>query len=155
MLSKESQPCTVDERTGYDDCLFGYVEDQIGCSAPWWSSVARTEGRLPVCNSSGQYHDLSRFSHKVLGWSPKQVFERIGCTVKCDRVEFSSVPYSRIVKDDAEGGGRVSEEAWVKLFSHDSQLVLFRSRSCSTFDPGTTRPRGSTTSTPWSHSSRT
>ena len=122
MLSKESQPCTVDERTGYDECLFGYVEHQIGCSAPW-SSVVRTE-MLPVCNSSGQYHDLSRVSHKVLGWSPKQVFERIGCSAKCDRVEFSSVPYSRIVKDDAEGGGRVSEEAWVKTFSHDSQLVL-------------------------------
>ena len=127
MLSKETQPCTGDndgnERTGYDECMFGYVEDQIGCSAPW-SSVARRE-RLPVCNSSSQYQNFSRVSHKVLSWSPKQVFKRIGCSAKCDRVEFSSVPYSRIVKDDAEAGGRVSEKVRVKIFPQDSQLDLF------------------------------
>ena len=110
MLNRESHPCTGDdgneERTGYDECMFKFVEDEVGCSSPW-TLVARTTEKLPVCNSSSQFQQFIRVTRSILALSPKQVFERIGCSVKCDREEFSSVVYSRSVKEDPESRGGV------------------------------------------------
>ena len=109
MLNRESHPCKVDdgdeERTGYDECMFRFVEDEVGCSSPW-TLVARTE-KLPACNSSGQYQQFIQVTRSILAMSPKQVLEKIGCSIKCEREEFSSVVYSRSVKEDPESRGGV------------------------------------------------
>ena len=91
MLSRESHPCRGDDvsndRRGYDECVFRFVEDEVGCSSPWTLVANRTK-KLAVCNSSSQFQQFVQLTTSILSWSPKQVFERIGCSAKCDRVEF-------------------------------------------------------------------
>ena len=113
MQSRESYPCSGDdgndERPGYDECIFRFVEDEVGCSSPWTLVTRRTK-KLPDCNSSSQFQQFIQNTTSILSWSPKQVFERIGCSAKCDRVEFSSVVYSRSTNVDPEGGGGVRQQ---------------------------------------------
>ena len=39
--------------------------------------------------------------------NPKQLYESVGCSVKCDREEFSSIVYSRNVKKTGRSGSGV------------------------------------------------
>ena len=124
MLNRESHPCTEDEvNDEYDQCMFRFVENEIGCSSPW-TLVERTE-KLPICNSSSQFHRFIQETRKILALSPKQVYERIGCSAKCDRVEFSSVVYSRSENEDAESGRGVRERA---IFNNHSQSPPSRTK---------------------------
>ena len=121
MLNRKGHPCSssskaededdIEKSAAYDECMFRFVEDKVGCRSPWTlvanaPSNSNSSSRLPLCNSSTQFQQFINETKSVLAFSPKQVFEEIGCSVRCERVEFSSVDVSRIAKEDAESGVR-------------------------------------------------